>query len=117
MTGGGASLSRPAVPAMLNLLETAYRTLAERGAAEDDDRRRLETIAADLRWYAARLGEGRWEVPPRPGRWSFAENIWHIAEQAHTAATATQPRPVVYYIDHGKEHVGQAAEIFALFEY
>ena len=69
------------------------------------------------RWYAARLGEERCEVPPRPGRWSLAENIWHITEQASAAADSSQPRPVVYYIDHGKEHVGQAAEIFALFEY
>jgi hypothetical protein len=109
--------NRPTVPAMLDLLENAYLDIAERADAADKDRQRLATIIADLRWYAARLGEARWEVPPRPGRWSLAENIWHIAEQASAAAQSPQPRPVVYYIDHGKEHVGQAAEIFALFEY
>jgi hypothetical protein len=108
---------RPTVPTMLDLLEGAYQTLASRADAGEEDRRRLATIVADLRWYAARLGEGRWETQPRPGRWSLAENIWHIAEQAVAAAESAQPRPVVYFIDHGKEHVGQAAEIFALFEY
>lgn len=108
---------RPTVPAMLALLESAYQTLADRTAAQVEDRQRLATIVADLRWYAARLGEERWEAQPRPGRWSLGENIWHIAEQAIAAADAPQPRPVVYYIDHGKEHVGQTAEIFALFEY
>jgi hypothetical protein len=108
---------RPAVPAMLDTLEDAYHALADHSEASDEDRQRLATIVADLRWYAARLGEERCEVPPRPGRWSLAENIWHITEQASAAADSSQPRPVVYYIDHGKEHVGQAAEIFALFEY
>ncbi|MFN8514191.1 MAG: DinB family protein [Chloroflexia bacterium] len=108
---------RPTVPAMLDLLESAYLTIAKRAEAADEDRQRLATIIADLRWYAARLGEERWERQPRPGRWSLAENIWHIAEQAIAAADAPRPRPVVYYIDHGKEHIGQAAEIFALFEY
>jgi hypothetical protein len=110
-------VSRPAVPAMLEMLESAYHILADRSVAAAEDRLRLATIVADLRWYAARLGEARGEVPPRPGRWSLAENIWHIAEQASAAARSPRPRPVVYYIDHGKEHVGQAAEIYALFEY
>ena len=108
---------RPAVPALIALLEEGYRTLVEREGAGGDDRDRLETIVGDLRWYAARLGKERWEMPPRPGRWSLAENIWHIAEQAAAASASAHPRPVVYFIDHGKEHVGQAAEMYALFEY
>ena len=107
---------RPALPALLDLLAASYATLAGR-AADSDDRQRLATVVADLRWYAARLGPTRWETPPRPGKWSLAENLWHIAAQAATAATAPRPRPITYYIDHGKEHVGQAAEIYALFEY
>jgi hypothetical protein len=110
-------IHRPAVPAMLDALEGAYHALADRTIAASEDRQRLATIVADLRWYAARLGEERGEVPPRPGRWSLGANIWHITEQASAAANSPQPRPVVYYIDHGKEYIGQAAEIFALFEY
>ena len=109
--------THPAVPALIDQLAAAYATLAERAAADPADRDRLATIVADLRWYAARLGAARWDLPPRPGRWSLAENIAHIAAQAHAAAAAPQPRPITYYIDHGKEHVGQAAEIYALFEY
>ena len=108
---------RPDVPAMLDALERAHRVLIEREGPPADERARLTTVASDLRWYANRLGQERWETPPRPGRWSFAENLWHIAEQAIAAADAPEPRPVRYYIDHGKEHVGQAAEIYALFEY
>ncbi len=108
---------RRTVPGMLAMLESSYQFLADSTIAPVEDRQRLATIVADLRWYAARLGEARWEVPPRPGRWSLAENIWHIAKQASAAARSSRPRPVVYYIDHGKEHVGQAAEIYALFEY
>jgi hypothetical protein len=46
----------------------------------------------------------------------------HIAprktkRQAIVDAGVEQPLSITYYIDHGKEHVGQAAEIYALFEY
>lgn len=105
------------VPAMLGLLEDAYRTLVEREAPATDDQVRLVAVLGDLRWYAERLGAERWEQPPRLGRWSFAQNLWHITDQAAEAAKATVPLPLRYFIDHGKEHVGQAAEIFALFEY
>ena len=107
----------PDTPTLLDELEAAYRRLEARLEPADDDRARLEAIVADLRWYAMRLGPSRWDKPPRPDRWSFAENLWHIAEQAIVDAGAEQPRPTTYYIDHGKEHVGQAAEICALFEY
>lgn len=46
------------------------------------------------------------------------ENVEHITQQAAEDSQAPAlPNNVNYYIDHGKEHVGQAAEIFALFEY
>ena len=108
---------RPLVPAMLDLLEDAYRLLVERELPPNDDRLRIKTVIDDLRWYSERLGPQRWEVQPRFGHWSFAENLWHITEQAIDEAREVQPPPVRYFIDHGKEHVGQAAEIFALFEY
>jgi hypothetical protein len=107
----------PDVPTMLDELERAYRTLVEREQPPNDERARLATIPSDLRWYAERRGSARWRTPPRPGRWSFAENLWHIVGQAVEAASEPHPRPVRYFIDHGKEHVGQAAEMYALFEY
>ena len=108
---------RPDTPAMLDQLGAAYQTLLSRAQPPEADRARLLGVLDDMRWYAERLGALRWETPPRPGRWSFAENLWHIVEQAIDAAYTPEPRSIVYFIDHGKEHVGQAAEIFALFEY
>lgn len=109
--------TRPDVPTMLNMLEEAHQALITREAPPPDDAARLATVAADLRWYSERLGPARWEVEPRPERWSFAENLWHITEQASQAAREAAPPSARYFIDHGKEHVGQAAEIYALFEY
>jgi hypothetical protein len=112
-----AERQRPDTPTMLDQLEAAYQRIEARLKPVADDRARLESIVADLRWYASRLGISRWEQPPRPDRWSFAENLWHVAEQAIADADLEQPLSITYYIDHGKEHVGQAAEIYALFEY
>ena len=108
---------RPDTPAMLDQLGAAYQTLLSRAQPPEADRARLLGVLDDMRWYAERLGALRWETPPRPRRWSFAENLWHIVEQATEEAAALEPRSIIYFIDHGKEHVGQAAEIFALFEY
>jgi hypothetical protein len=111
------TLMRPDTPAMLGQLDAASQSLLSSAQPLEADRARLLGVLDDLRRYAERLGAPRWETPPRSGRWSFAENLWHIVEQAMGAAAAPAPRSIVYYIDHGKEHVGQAAEIFALFEY
>ncbi len=106
---------RPAVPAMLDLLEDAYRTLTAREDPTADDRARLVTVSDDLRWYSARLGAPRWEHAPRPGRWSVTDTLWRLAAQAVEAVRQDSPHPVRYFVDHGKEQVGQAAEILALF--
>jgi hypothetical protein len=108
---------RPDVGSMLSHLEAAYQSLADHYHAPIQERERLAGVLADLQWYAQRLGAARWEQAPRPGRWSFAENVWHITSQALQQAPHPEASSVVYFIDHGKEHVGQAAEIFALFEY
>jgi hypothetical protein len=116
---------RPPVPAMLDELDAAYAQLLEfREPVPAPDRSRLEAVAQDFRWYAERLGPARWEQPPKPGRWSFADNLWHIVGQTGEAlrmfregSVPDGDGEVVYFIDHGKEHVGQAAEIFAIFEY
>jgi hypothetical protein len=41
----------------------------------------------------------------------------HITEQAIAAMQQPADQPLRYFIDHGKEHVGQAAEIIALIAY
>jgi hypothetical protein len=107
---------RPSVPAMLLQLEQAYQRLLAQPAPEADAQR-LSTVLADFRWYSERLGQARWEHAPRPGRWSFAENLWHITEQAIAANHLPAGQPLRYFIDHGKEHVGQAAEIIAIISY
>jgi hypothetical protein len=102
---------------MLVALSQAYAGLIEGGLAREDDARRLLGVLDDLRWYAERLGPGRWERSPRPGRWSFAENLRHVMEQAPDAAGRPAAAPLRYFVDHGKEHVGQAAELLAIFAY
>jgi hypothetical protein len=102
---------------MLMQLERAYQHLLAHKPTQDADSQRLLTVLADLQWYSQRLGSQRWEHAPRPGRWSFADNLWHIAEQAIIATQQPNDQPLRYFIDHGKEHVGQAAEIIALIAY
>jgi hypothetical protein len=72
--------TRPNVPAMLAQLEGACRRLLALHPAAEADAQRLMIVLEDFRWYAERLGAQRWEHAPRPGRWSFADNLWHIAE-------------------------------------
>jgi hypothetical protein len=102
---------------MLLQLEQAYEQLLAHLPTSDADALRLMTVLADFRWYSERLGSGRWERPPRPERWSFADNLWHVAEQAIEAAQQVSDEPLRYFVDHGKEHVGQAAEIIAIMAY
>jgi hypothetical protein len=70
----------------------------------------------DLRWYAERMGVERLDRMPRSNKWSFAQNLWRLTKQAK-AAIAPAPNCIHYFIDRGKECVGLAGEIFALFEY
>ena len=109
--------NRPGVPEMLLQLELAYQQLLAQLPASDADAQRLLTVLADFQWYSERLGSQRWEQAPRPGRWSFADNLWHITEQAIAATQPPADQPLRYFIDHGKEHVGQAAEIIAIIAY
>jgi hypothetical protein len=109
--------NRPSVPAMLIQLEHAYRHLITHQPADHADAQRLLAVLADFQWYSERLGSERWEHAPRPARWSFADNLWHIAEQAIVAMQQPTGQPLRYFVDHGKEHVGQAAEIIAIIAY
>src|SRR3712207_117805 len=108
---------RPSVPAMLRQLEQAYRQLMRQNPTSDAAAQRLLTVLDDLSWYAERLGSERWDLPPRPGRWTFTDKLWHVAEQAIAAARQPDDTPLRCFVDHGKEHGGQAAEILAIMSY
>jgi len=107
---------RPDVPVMLEQLDTAYRELARLEHAGEDDAQRLSAIVDDLRWYADRIGSERWDSMPRSNKWSFEQNLWKLTRQTKYAI-APVPDRVRYFIDCGKQCVGLAGEIFALFEY
>ena len=108
--------ARPTIPVMLEQLAGAYHTLIQLEHAADDDALRLSAIVEDLRWYAVRIGAERWDKMPRSNKWSFAQNLWKLTRQANNAAVSV-PNRIHYFIDRGKECVGLASEIFALFEY
>ena len=107
---------RPGVPEMLEQLETAYRRLIEREQPANDEAQRLLSVIDDMHWYADRIGVERWEKMPRSNKWSFEQNLWHLTKQAKEAIASVLAKPIRYYIDRGKECVGLAAEILALFE-
>jgi hypothetical protein len=107
----------PSVPVMLDQLEMAYRALAVRIQSTGNERDRLLSTVDDLRWYADHIGSERWSILPQLNKWSFDQHVWHLAKEAKHAAAADSPRPLDFYINHGKEHVGLIAEVFALFEY
>ncbi len=107
---------RPSVPVMLEQLEAAYASLVQAEQAEEDEVRRLHAIVDDLRWYAGRIGDERMDQMPRSNVWSFTQNLWRLAKQTRKGI-APVPNRVLYFIDCGKECVGSASKILALFEY
>jgi hypothetical protein len=106
----------PGVPDMLEQLAAAYHTLVQLEHASDEDAQRLFAIVDDLRWYAGRLGNERWERMPRSNKWCFKQNLWRLTKQAKNAI-APAPNRIRYFIDRGKQCVGLASEIFSLYEY
>jgi hypothetical protein len=108
---------RPSVPEMLEQLGTAYRRLIEHEQPAKDEAQRLLSVIDDMRWYADRIGLERWDKMPRSSKWSFEQNLYHLTKQAKSAILSTSIKPVYYSIDRGKECVGLAAEILALFEH
>ena len=107
----------PSVPVMLDQLEAAYQELIEQAQAAEDEARRLLAVVDDLRWYAGRIGPKRWDKLPRSNKWSFEQNLWYFTRRARGAAVSSSSFSIRYFIDHGKECVGLAAEILSLFEY
>jgi hypothetical protein len=106
----------PGVPAMLDQLEAAYHNLTGLEHTSQDDAQRLSAIIEDLRWYADRLGMERCSIMPKDNKWSFEQNLWSLTRQAK-AANVPVPDRIRYLIDRGKQCVGLASEILALFEY
>ena len=106
----------PDVETMLDQLETAYQALINLDQVTDSEAQRMFTIVDDLRWYAERIGEERLDSMPRSNKWSFLQNLWHLTKRVKKA-TAPVPNRVLFLIDCGKECVGLASEIYALFEY
>ncbi len=107
---------RPSLPVMFEQLDAAYHHLLEVEQPAEEEAQRLLRIIDDLRWYAERLGPERWDEMPRSNKWSFEQNLWRLAKQAKKGIAPVSNR-IHYFIDCGKECVGQASEIFALFEY
>ncbi len=101
---------RPAVPAMIDELGSLFGELARRDPAAP-----AAAVAGDLRWYAGRIGEERWDVMPRSNKWSFAQNLWRLLRRARDARSAA-PVPVGRSVDAGKQCVGLAAEICGVLE-
>jgi hypothetical protein len=107
----------PGLPVMLDQLEAAYHALAARLQSIGDEHNRLLSTVDDLRWYADRIGSERWSVLPQLNKWSFDQHVWHLTKEAKRAAASDSLRSIDFYLNHGKEHVGMVAEVFALFEY
>ncbi|MBN2386007.1 MAG: hypothetical protein JXB85_03240 [Anaerolineales bacterium] len=107
---------RPSLPDMLVQLETVYRTLIQHEAPDDEDARRLLAIVDDLRWYAKRIGPQRWDILPKPNRWSFEQELWKLLKQVKKGEAPVAER-VSYFIDCGKRCVGLASETCALFDH
>lgn len=107
---------RPDVPDMLIQLENAYQKLNGHEKQVEADAQRLYSIAEDMGWYAAVLGPERWDKLPQLNRWSFAQHLWHLTKQAEAAANSEAYQSIHHLIHHGKEHVGQIAEAFSLFD-
>ena len=76
---------RPSLPDMFEQLEAACHSLIQREQPPDDDARRLLAVLDDLRWYAGRIGDERWDTMPRSNKWSFQQNLWHLTKQARNA--------------------------------
>jgi hypothetical protein len=107
---------RPSVPIMLDQLDTAYHNLISLEYAGEDEAKRFSEIVDDLRWYANRIGIDRWDRMPRSNKWSFAQILWKLTKQAKNTI-APVPDRICFFIDCGKQCIGSASEIFALFEY
>lgn len=94
----------------------AYQALITLEQATEGEAQRMVAVVNDLRWYADRIGQARLDTMPRSNKWSFHQHLWRLTKLV-TRGIAPVPNRVLYFLDCGKECVGLASEIFALFEY
>ena len=107
----------PSVSEMLEQLEAAYHDFIEHKQFAQEDIARLLSIVDDMRWYSARIGPEKWEsLSQSSNRWSFEQHLWHLLKHARSAADAGWSESIIHFINHGKEHIGEIAEILNLFE-
>ena len=107
----------PGVLEMLEQLESAYRDFIENKKFAQDDMARLLSIIDDMRWYAERIGPEKWEsLSQSSNQWSFEQHLWHLLKHARSAAEAGWSESITHFINHGKEHIGEVAEILNLLE-
>jgi hypothetical protein len=107
----------PSVVEMLDQLESTYHGFIEHKRFAQDDIARLLSIVDDLRWYAARIGPEKWEsLSQSSNSWSFEQHLWHLLKHARSAAKAGWSESIIHFINHGKEHIGQVAEVLNSFE-
>jgi hypothetical protein len=107
----------PSISEMLDQLETAYHDFVKRKQFAQDDIARLLSIVDDMHWYAERIGPEKWEsLSQSSNQWSFEQHLWHLLKHARSAAEAGWSESITHFINHGKEHIGEIAEIMNLFE-
>jgi hypothetical protein len=107
----------PSVSEMLDQLESAYHHYVEHKQFAENDIVRLLSIVDDLRWYAEKIGSERWEsLSQASNQWSFEQHVWHLLKHARSAADAGWSKSIIRFINHGKEHIGEVAEILNLLE-
>jgi hypothetical protein len=107
----------PSTSEMLDQLESIYHDFIEHKQFAQDDIARLLSIVDDMRWYADRIRPEKWErLSQSSNQWSFEQHLWHLLKHARSAADSGWSESIVRFINHGKEHVGQVAEVLSLFE-
>jgi hypothetical protein len=107
----------PSVPQMVDQLEFAYRDLIGQRQLAQVDIARLLSIVDDMRWYAEKIRPENWEsVSQSSNRWSFEQHLWHLLKHVRSAEDAGQSESIIHFINHGKEHIGEVAEILNLLE-
>lgn len=107
---------RPSVPQMLDKIQRRYSDLIEKLEPEVANAERLLSIAGDLRWYADAIGADRWTALARGNLWSYESTLWHLSKELEADLAANELKSTAYYINHGKEHIGQLAIALRLFE-
>ena len=107
----------PSVAEMLDQLESIYHAFIVYKRFAQADIARLLSIVEDMRWYAEKIGSENWErLSQSSNQWSFEQHLWHLLKHARSAADLGWSESIIQFINHGKEHVGQVAQVLSLIE-